>query len=268
MVDKESMLRELARQDYELLRTRPRPADDTPSLKAYFAPAGETLPQGVDRFHALATEFVGANPFVEGWIVVRTPQDHAAKTGLYVLENNDEFLDFLRKRKTRDDHFTINASAFSTQINPGDRYTATGTINYSGGTSKFRSDKLYFSAGASDVRDNNLTLQEYLTMIRLIVAWREPRLIVVGSGTYETYDRVFWHRAWNGWIGWFPQQIDPSILPDFAMTWRIGNGTAVATQETNVLSRYPDQRQRANEVEMALTDAGILPTTDEVLGVN
>ena len=142
-------------------------------LKAYFAPAGETLPQGVDRFHALATEFVGANPFVEGWIVVRTPQDHAAKTGLYVLENNDEFLDFLRKRKTRDDHFTINASAFSTQINPGDRYTATGTINYSGGTSKFRSDKLYFSAGASDVRDNNLTLQEYLTMIRLIVAWRE-----------------------------------------------------------------------------------------------
>lgn len=40
----------------------------------------------------------------------------------------------------------------------------------------------------------------------------------------------------------------------------IGNGTAAATQETDVLPRDPVQRQRANQVDMELTDAGILPT--------
>ena len=91
-------------------------------------------------------------------------------------------------------------------------------------------------------------------------------MISVGSGTYRTYDRVFWIWVWDDWIGWFPREIDPRVLPDFALTWRIGNGTAVASQETNVLSRFPDQKEKANELEIALVEADILPTEAELKG--
>lgn len=264
-MDRESLRREKARQSYERLRSRPRSKHDTPSLEAIFAPGHEPLAQGIDRFHSLISRFVGASDFVEDWIIVRTPEDQAAETGLHILRHKEEHLDFLRKRGADDDGYMISVEAFSTRINPGDRFTMTAICSYSGGLAEQRHNKLSFNCNIPP-EDHNLTLQEYLAMIRSIVEWREPRLIVVGPGTYKTYDRVFWNRAWKGWIGWFPQEIDPRALPDFALTWRIGKGTAVATQETNVLSRFPDQKEKANELEVALVDAGVLPTSDELKG--
>lgn len=262
-MDKESLRREKARQSYEQLRQRPRSKHDTPSLQAIFDPGHETLVQGLDRFHALIAGFVGTSSFFEGWIIVRTPEEQASGRGFDILRHKDEHLSFLRGKGKRDAYFLISALATSRQIENNIPLNVTATCNYSGGQDEQRHDRFSLNFYIPP-EDRNLTLQEYLTVIRSIVEWREPRMISVGSGTYSTYDRVFWNRAWDGWIGWFPQEISPSVLPDFALTWRIGNGTAVATQETNVLSRFPDQKEKANELEIALVDAGVLPTESEL----
>ncbi len=265
-MDKESLLREKKRQAYEQLRARPRPSDDTPDLRAIFPPAHETLEQGVSRFVELLQELLGQNRYVEEWREVRTPEDYDKATGLNPVKNQAEFLSYIKQKwGEEDDYFSISTTAFSKNIFPDDPRTYSAGVNYSGGLTENRFNSFGFYCTSAH-RDHNLTLQEYLTMIRSIVEWCEPRMVSVGAGNYARYDRVFWNRAWDGWIGWFPQQIDPRILPDFALSWRIGNGTAVATQETNVLSRFPDQKERANELEIALVEAGILPTEDELRG--
>lgn len=265
-MDKESLVRERNRQTYEQLKQRPRPKDDTPDLRAIFPPGHETLSQGLDHFHDLISEFVGASTFVENWIIVRTAEEQASGKGFNVLRHKSDHLAFLRARGGTDENFIIGALATSKQIDNGISLNVTATCSYSGGLNRTPGhDSLTLDAYIPPY-DHNLTLQEYLTMIRSIVEWREPRMVSVGPGTYGRYDRVFWNRAWDGWIGWFPQEIDPRVLPDFALTWRIGNGTAVATQETNVLSRFPDQKEKANELEIALVEAGILPTEAELKG--
>lgn len=265
-MDKESLRKEKQRQSYEQLRARPRPKHDASSMWAIFAPGQETVEQGASRFVKLLEKIVDQNRYVEQWREVRTPEDHDRATGLNPIENPEAYLEYVLGEGENDDSFYFSMLAFSRKIYPDDPRTYSAQMNYEGGKQSLRFDSLFFGCNEPDgAGDHNLTLQEYLALIRTVVAWREPRLITVGN-SYATHDRVFWHRAWDGWIGWFPHEISPSLLPDFALTWRIGNGTAVATQETNVLSRYPDQRQRANEVEMALTDAGILPTEDEVKG--
>lgn len=265
-MDKESLIRERDRQTYEQLRSRPRPNDDTPDLEAIFSPAHQTLEQGVYRFIELLSQLLGQNRYIEEWREVRTPKDHDKATGLDPVKYPAEFLTYIRRKWSKeDDYFSIATIAFSKKIFPDDPRKYSSGINYSGGVADNRFNSLGFYCTSAH-QDNNLTLQEYLTMIRSIVAWREPRMISVGPGTYGRYDRVFWNRAWDGWIGWFPQEISPRVLPDFALTWRIGNGTAVATQETNVLSRFSDQKEKANELEIALVEAGILPTEAELKG--
>lgn len=267
-MDKESLRREKQRQAYEQMRSRPRPQGDASSLQAIFAPGHETLEHGVFRFVELLEEIRGQNPYVEEWREVRTPEDHDRATGLYPTEDPKAYLEFLIKEGESDTGFYFSMLAFSRKIYPNDPRTYSAQMNYEGGARKFpQFDGLFFGCNEPENnRDHNLTLPEYLAMIRSIVEWREPRLITVGN-SYATYDRVFWNRAWDGWIGWFPQEIDPRVLPGFALTWRIGDGTAVATQETNVLARFPDQKEKANELEVALVDAGVLPTSDEVKGM-
>lgn len=262
-MDRESLRRERARQNYEQMRQRPRPRQDAPYLAAIFDPGHETLEYGLGRFHNLLSSFVGLSPYFENWIIVRTQEEQERNKPLDILQGRDEHLSFLKSQGGSDAHFFANALATSKQVKNETPLNVTAICNYSGGLGENRFDELDISFYTPLELHENLTLQEYLSVIRNIVEWREPRMVSVGN-SYATYDRVFWNRAWNGWIGWFPQEINPRVLPDFALTWRIGNGTAVATQETNALSRFPDQKEKANELEIALVEAGILPTETEL----
>lgn len=99
------------------------------------------------------------------------------------------------------------------------------------------------------------------------MAWRVPLHIGIGSRNYPIHDAVFDHRAWAGWMGWFPGRIDPVALPAFALTFPVGPGTLVAAQETNVITTDPAQVARAQEVETALVELGVLPSRDELIGL-
>lgn len=265
MVDRESLLRDAARQQLEMLRSRPRPQVDTPVLTAWFDPAKETLANGVGNLAKVLDTLRGQNRYVEDWRVVRTAQDHDNATGLDPVHQSQEYYTFLRDtKKQSDDLFTLGPLAFSRQIFPTEPQRYSASISYAGGTANTRADQMSFNTGP--IEDNSLTLQEWFGMIQAIVNWRRPRIITVGSASYGIYDRVFDHRAWDGWIGWFPQIIDPAILPDFALVTELAAGTIVATQETNVIARDPEHKERANQVEMALADAGILPTNAAIKG--
>ena len=92
-------------------------------------------------------------------------------------------------------------------------------------------------------------------------------MVSVGTGNYATYDRVFWDRAWDGWMAWLPKKIDPRILPESAITIPMEPGTLVATQQENVDGTDPVQKRNANELELSLAEGGLLPTVEELTGI-
>ncbi len=258
---------QLRQEALQQLRSRPRGRDE-PGLTAHFAHKSETLSEGVHHFLTLAASLVGTNRYVEEWRQVRTPAEHDANTGLSINSEPEEFVQFLRSRDKSDEMFSFGTLGFSDAIPREAANYYTANLGYSGGTAVYSNNRLNFSATNYEPPfEHTLNLQEWLDVISEIVAWRLPLHIGVGSKNYPIYDAVFDHRAWAGWMGWFPVQIDPATLPGFALTHTIGPGTLVATQETNVITTDPAQVERANEVEIALAELGVLPTQDELNGL-
>ncbi|MEP3052525.1 hypothetical protein [Ascidiaceihabitans sp.] len=223
--------------------------------------------EGVAGFLDLASRLIGTNRFVEQWRHVRTPAEQEANTGLDIIAQPEEFYRFLRSTGDDDTFFTIETTAESAAIPKPDPRYYTASLGYSGGTTRFMNNQLSFlGRNYVDPPEHTLTLQEWINVITQIVAWRTPLFVAVGSRNYPIYDAVFDHRAWPGWMAWFPTRIDPQSLPGYALTFNIGPGTLVATQETNVITTDSAQVERAKEVEIALAQMGVLPTRDELLG--
>ncbi|WP_417794738.1 hypothetical protein [Terasakiella pusilla] len=259
--------REDARQaKLDQLRSRPR-SKDTPHLTAHFAFQPETLHDGVSNFLDLASRLVGTNRYVERWRHVRTPAEQKADAGLDIIARPQEFAGYLREKGASDTSFLISTTSESDAIPKPDPAYFTASIDYSGGTKVGRNNRLSFSGkNYSEAREHTLSLNEWINVISQIVEWRTPLFVAVGSRNYPIHDAVFDHRAWPGWMAWFPTRIDAHGLPAYALTVDIGEGTLVATQETNVITTDPLQVERAKEVEIALVEMGVLPTKDDLIG--
>ena len=54
-------------------------------------------------------------------------------------------------------------------------------------------------------------------------------------------------------------------MPPGTLLFPVGPGTLVASQETQLDSADPAQLVRAQAVEIALVDLGVLPTRDELI---
>ena len=244
----------------ERLRQRPRGQQDAPSLTAYFAQNGQSLRAALNEALALMQALIGTTRYFEEWRIVRTEAEHKANTGLNPLSDPEAWIaDVIASNG--DDSYRFGTLAFSKQIKQADpRYYAAG-LNFDGGALSPRAPQVGLYLARTDP-DHNMTLEEYIRVIETFVSWRTPVYIAVGADSYGTYDRVFDHRAWNGWLGWFPATIHGSDLPDHALTVPIGPGTLVATQETNVIARLDDHRARAQAVEVALVELGVLPTLE------
>ncbi|WP_417794737.1 hypothetical protein [Terasakiella pusilla] len=219
------------------------------------------------NFVDLARRLVGTNRYVEEWRQVRTAAEHKANTGLSIITESEEFLRFLQKENDNQDSFLINTTGFSSAIPREDPRYYTASLGYSGGLLYGANNQLNFS-GSNYVEppEHTLTFKEWVNVITEIVAWRTPLFVAVGSRNYPIHDAVFDHRAWPGWMAWLPTRVDGQGLPEYARTLDIGEGTLVATQETNVITTDPSQVERAKEVEIALVELGVLPTKSDLIG--
>ncbi|MBW3243320.1 immunity 52 family protein [Epibacterium sp. DP7N7-1] len=254
------------RETLELLRSRPRSAD-TPTLKAHLDFCSEDLDDGARNFVDLARRLVGTSRYVEEWRQVRTAAEHRANTGLNIITDSEEFLSFLQKVNDSQDFFLIDTTGFSSAIPREDPRYYTASLGYSGGLLHGANNQLNFSgSNYAEPFEHTLTFKEWVNVITEIVAWRTPLFVAVGSRNYPIHDAVFDHRAWPGWMAWFPTRIDAHGLPAYALTVDIGEGTLVATQETNVITRDPSQVERAKEVEIALVEMGVLPKKEDLIG--
>lgn len=245
---------------------RPRHPDDDPSMNSWFTPAFDTFAQGGENLLRLMRSLIGTTRYIEYWRQDRSYEENQAAAGVDPLTDPKAYLDFQRTLKHKGDKsFSLPAFAYSNKVFPGNPVKESLTMKYSGGVEERGVNRLGIIPSLTDGK-TNLTLDEWLRVIGTIIDWRQPRYIAVGSGNYGIHDRVFEHRVWNGWLGWFPVRIDRQGLPSYALTFDVGPGTLVATQETNVITNDPAQRERAKEVEIALAQMGVLPTHKYLLG--
>ena len=245
---------------------RPRSPKDYPTLDSWFTPAFDTFAQGGENLLHLMRSLIGTTRYIEYWRQDRSYEENQAAAGVDPLADPKAYLEFQKNLGNKSDRlFNIGAYAFSNKIFPNDPTKESLSLHYSGGTENQGANTLSVIPSITNGQ-TNLTLEEWLRVIGTIIDWRQPRYIAVGSGNYGIHDRVFEHRAWNGWLGWFPVWIDRQGLPSYALTFDVGPGTLVATQETNVITNDPAQRERAKEVEIALAQMGVLPTNAYLVG--
>jgi hypothetical protein len=247
------------------MSARPREPDDFPTLNAWFTTSSDGYMVGGYKFIQLLTDLKGSNRFLERWRQDRSPEENLSASGIDPIVDQDEYLRFRKSLGEKsNDSFSLSAYAYSTAIFPTERQRESAVLGYRGGIT-MASNTMWLQPPIT-MGSHNLTLQEWVDVMRVIIRWRVPKFLAVGSANYETYDRVFDHRAWPGWMAWFPIRISPQSLPRYALTFDIGEGTLVASQETNVITTDPAQVERSREVEIALAQFGVLPTLDELTG--
>lgn len=265
MADREALLREARRKLLAEIRSRtPKEYAAWPGLDAYFEPVQQTLDAAVAGFIPLLRALRGQTAFVESWRVVRNPKDHDKATGLDVIADPEGFVSFLRKRGLSDISHGFTVLGFSDLINPDDPRRYSAQIRHSKSAHPNGSDRVRFDAVPGGSVDARITFEQWIRMIETLVTWRKARYVAVGSDIYGIHNRVYEHREWMGWMGWFPRQVDPGALPDFAIVRTLGNGTLIATQDTPFGSNDAAALDRAAQLEIALAELGILPTGSEI----
>lgn len=186
----------------------------------------------------------------------------------------DAYVNYLRFRKTSEGPQNLTELEVSKSFllkcpqktaAPGTKYGVfSDQFAFEGGTHLQRSEHL---AIAYDVRrpPNLMSLDGWRGLADVIVAWRVPRYIWFDAYLYELQGRIHKHRCWGGWLGWVPHQVDPATLPDHARLYPVGPGTLIASQEGQVDSDNPEDVVRAQAVETALVELGILPSYTELV---
>ncbi|MEJ6402864.1 hypothetical protein [Yoonia sp. 2307UL14-13] len=260
MGDREALLREAERNLRAQLREHfaPNP-NQRPSLFGRLFTVPQTLDHAVHSLRDVLMALREQNDFCQSWRIVRSPEDHEAVTGLDPITQTEEYIQFLRHHdRQSDDWHIMEILAFSDLIYPDDPRSYSAQFSYTGGLSRRLFDEVRFQTRAPQVTQD-LTFDQWISMIETITTWRKTRYLTVGTSSYAHHYAVFELRAWRGWIGWFPEQIAPSSLPDFAVVMPVGPGMVVATQRERLRIDREEDLERAAQVEMALADLGVLP---------
>lgn len=250
----------------ERMRAQPRPPSEAPTLRAVFPNPGAGLRQALDAALVLMERLVGTTSYIEDWRVIRSEAEYKANTGLNPLKSKKEWIEHeLSSSANGDDIFNLSILAFSRQIKQKDPRFYSASLTISGGALSGALPTVFLGCALTNP-DHNMTLQEYVQVIEAIVDWRTPTYVGVGSPHYGIYDRVFDHRAWDGWLGWVPAPVHQSEVPNHAIAKPLGPGTLIAAQESNVIGRLDEDKARANAVEIALVEHGLLPTLAALQG--
>lgn len=261
MADRDALLRDAQRKMQAQIRER-TPSDFAAwaGLDAFFEPVAQTLEEAVRGFVPLLQALRGQNDYVRSWRVVRSAEDDADATGLDVIADPDGYARFLRESRNNSDASQyLDVLGFSDRINPDDPRRYSAQITYAGSPRPAGSDRVRFIASPGSVAPV-IGFDRWVAMVETMVTWRKARYVAVGHPVFGIHYRVYEHREWMGYMGWFPQQIAAADLPDFAILRPIGDGTLVATQAAPFGSDDADALDRSAQLEMALADLGVLPT--------
>ena len=263
--DRRARLREEARQRaLEALRARPR-SIDSPELEAWFAEDDRSDVETAEAFVRLAGAIGRVCRCAAEWRVVRTAADHRTQSGIDVLSDPQGFADW-SIAASEGGPIHLSALGFSPQVPREDPRFYTASLTYDGATSTGPAH-LFFAPKVYETDPvHPMPLDEWRAVVAAVVTWRRPLFLRVGTKNYPLRDAVFDHRMWGGWMGWIAGEVPEASLPDHARAERVGDGTLVRVQDENVDTGDPDQVARANAVEVALAELGVLPARVDILG--
>lgn len=244
------------------------------SVTAFLDNRYERLIDAISSFHSFGRSLDSELLFRGNWVYSRTDNEAQNNRGFNPVTEPDLYLDYLRAEDARnkeevgdygdiDSYYSLTLPHASPSP-PNDPYDYYERFHYFGGTEQNGSDRLKFS---SDIARSPgfFNLAEWTRLTELIVAWRVPRYIWFDSYLYELEGRIHKHRAWGGWLGWFPHQINVKDLPLGALAIPVGHGTLVASQQTQLRSEVPQELEQAQKVEMALVEIGVLPSQEDLI---
>ena len=112
----------------------------------------------------------------------------------------------------------------------------------------------------------NYTINHWLRIVEIIIKWRRPLYLWSGDEKYWYDGKGVFDpdRTIANWFCWVPQQVDPSLIPSAALVRPMLDGTLIVTSQQYFNIDDEAAIHRANDVEVEMNEAGILPSLDEL----
>lgn len=218
-------------------------------LEADFRPMPMTLDEGMGKALDLLRKLSGLPAFASGWEAggVRLDQDEAA------------FAEAMKQAQAGEGaeggyHFAIaeNARGTSAPFLPAESYIAETVFNNVDG-------------GLYVVLSMTRQVATFATIhgvVKQLNAWADLQHVSAGSIFYSPEDSPIdsVNRRGIGWAGWVPFPLTRAELPEAGYLETLGQGTFVASQESEWEVSDRAAVKRAQALELRLNALGMLPT--------
>jgi len=114
---------------------------------------------------------------------------------------------------------------------------------------------------------DNFSLSHWLQIVEVIINWRRPTYLWCGDDKYwyDKHGLFYPERTITNWFCWVPQQVESSQIPSASLVRPMLEGTLIVTSDQYFNIDDEAAIHRANDVEMEMNEAGILPHLNDLM---
>jgi len=238
----------------------------SPRVYAYMDHSEIDFAEGCHHFSELLRQLAPLSPYVRTDALLTSEDQMKSGVGLDPLNNMDEVIQILLENSSQDEYFDRTSKRVWAERWKDSR--AVVEINYVFNSLGSMSPNYIDCDSRRKSSDtDNFSLSHWLRIIETIINWRRP--IYLWSG-----DEKYWHdgkgifdpeRTIANWFCWVPQQVDPSLIPSASLVRPMLDGTLIVTSDQYFNIDDEPAIHRANDVEMEMNEAGILPHQSDLM---
>jgi len=233
----------------------------TPYIFAYMPYDASSFEAGAYQFSDLLHELAGISPYVRTNTLLTTEDQMESGIGLDPLNNMKEVIEVFRE------HFPDNFTPDGIKSIWGERWEGGKNVvkikfKWGGGSQSLICD----SSISGPIPSQDTALNTWLHIVETIINWKRPLYLWCGDVHYRNKRKgVFYpDRTIANWFCWTPQQVNPGLIPSAALVRPMLDGTLIVTSEQYFNIDDETAIHRANDVEVEMNEAGILPSLDDL----
>jgi len=234
----------------------------TPFIFAHTPYDSTDFEAGCHRFSDLLHQLEGISPYVRTNTLLTTEDQMKSGVGLDPLNNMEEVIEVFRE------HFPDSFAIDGIKSIWGERWEGGKNVvkikyKWGGGSQSLICE----SSISSPIPSQDTALNIWLRVIETIINWKRPLYLWCGDEAYFYKGKGVFdpERTIANWICWVPQQVDPSLIPSASLVRPMLDGTLIVTSDQYFNIDDEPAIHRANDVEMEMNEAGILPHQSDLM---
>jgi len=235
-----------------------------PYIFAYMPYDQTNFETGCYKFSDLLRKLSAVSDYTRGYKVLTNEEATLTGEGLDPIHDMDEVIAFLRNLHFETGIEPVMNSVWGERWIDGRQIT---NISYRwGGRQGDNFQRLEYEKWGGIIQSEGAGLNLWLRIVETIINWKYPQFLWCGDDAYFRKGKGVFNpdRTIANWFCWTPQQVDPDLIPSAALVRPMLDGTLIVTSEQYFNIDDEAAIHRANDVEVEMNEAGILPSLDDL----